>query len=79
MATVQEYSFEVRLVAVVNIKAEDEITAQQVVISSALGSPGVSEINLANSAAVVSGKMAKIIDIEFYVDEDSITRRGRVL
>ena len=52
MATVQEYSFEVRLVAVVNIKAEDEITAQQVVISSALGSPGVSEINLANSAAV---------------------------
>jgi hypothetical protein len=76
---VQEYSFEVRLVAVVNVRAEDERTAQQVVISSALGSPGVSEINLANSSALVSGKVAKIIDIEFYVEEDSVKRRGRLL
>jgi hypothetical protein len=68
----QEYVFEVDLVAVVTVNAETEAHARDVVVSSALGSPSAEEISLANQADFLKGKEALIIGIDFAVDESSV-------
>jgi hypothetical protein len=66
----QEYVFEVRLVAVVRVRAENESLAREVVVS-ALGSPSTEEVRLANEADFLMGKQATILAVDFSVDEGS--------
>jgi hypothetical protein len=69
----QKYEFAVRIVAVVRVRAENESQAREAVASSsAIASPSTDEINLANQAAVVMGKEATIVAVDFSVDEDSV-------
>ena len=64
----QEYQFEVRLVAVVLVRAQNESLADEVV-SSALGSPSTEEIRLANEAGFLMGREATIVAVNFSVDQ----------
>jgi hypothetical protein len=57
-----DYEFEVTIIAVVRVQAENEERAREVIASSALGSPGNEEIRRANKA--LEGKAATIIAIE---------------
>jgi hypothetical protein len=66
----QEYLFEVRLVAVVLVRAQNESLARQVA-TSALGSPSTEEVRLANEADFLMGREATIIAVDFSVDESS--------
>jgi hypothetical protein len=66
----QEYLFEVRLVAVVLVRAQNESLASEVV-SSALGSPSTEEIRLANEAGFLMGREATIVAVNFSVDQYS--------
>jgi hypothetical protein len=66
----QEYLFEVRLVAVVLVRAQNESLAGEVV-SSALGSPSTEEIRLANEAGFLMGREATIVAVNFSVDQYS--------
>ena len=50
-ATMQEYAFQVKLVAVVRVRAADEALARKVV-PSVLGSPGTMEITLADGSNI---------------------------
>ena len=69
----QDYEFEVTIVAVVRVRAESEDRACEVVISSALSSPSADEIRLANQGQFLLGKQATIITVEFSgPDEHSI-------
>jgi hypothetical protein len=61
------------IVAAVRVRAENESQARGVVASSsATSSPSADEIRLANQAAVVMGKEATIVAVDFSVDEDSV-------
>lgn len=60
----QEYLFEVRLVAVVLVRAQNESLA-------ALGSPSTEEIRLANEAGFLMGREATIVSVNFSVDQYS--------
>ena len=62
----QEYLFEVRLVAVVLVRAQNESLA-----GSALGSPSTEEIRLANEAGFLMGREATIVAVNFSVDQYS--------
>jgi hypothetical protein len=69
----QDYEFEVTIVAVVRVRAESEHRAREVVVSSALSSPSADEIRLANQGQFLLGKEATIIAVEFSgPDEHSI-------
>jgi hypothetical protein len=57
-----DYEFEVTIIAVVRVQAENEERAREVIASSALGSPGSEEIKRANKA--LEGKAATIVAIE---------------
>ena len=59
-----EYVFEVRLRAVVRVRASDEGVAREVV-SSVLGAPGSVEINLANENNAWLGQRATVTDVDF--------------
>jgi hypothetical protein len=73
VATTQDYEFEVTIVAVVRVRAENEDRAREVIASSALGSPSAEEIRLANQAEFLSGKQATIVAVDFSEpDKDSI-------
>jgi hypothetical protein len=65
VAAMQDYEFEVMIVAVVRVRAENEDRAREVVASSALGSPSAEEIKLANQAEFLSGKQATIVAVDF--------------
>jgi len=60
----QDYEFEVTIVAVVRIRAENEDQAREVVASSALASPSADEIGMANTGQFLLGKQATIIAVE---------------
>jgi hypothetical protein len=60
-----EYAFEVRLRAVVRVRAENEELACKVV-PSVLGSPGSVEIGLANQNNAAIGNTSTVTDVEFY-------------
>ena len=59
-----EYVFEVRLRAVVRVRASDEGVAREVV-SSVLGAPGSVEINLANENNAWLGRPATVTEVDF--------------
>jgi hypothetical protein len=66
----QEYLFEVRLVAAVLVRAQNEGLAREVV-TSALGSPSTEEVRLANEAGFLMGREATIVAVNFSVDQSS--------
>ena len=59
-----EYVFEVRLRAVVRVRASDEGVAREVV-SSVLGAPGSVEINLPNENKPRLGQPAIVTNVDF--------------
>jgi hypothetical protein len=66
----QEYLFEVKVVALVLVRAQNENFAREVV-TSALGSPSIEEVRLANQADFVMGRKATTVAVDFSVDENS--------
>jgi hypothetical protein len=66
----QEYLFEVGLVAAVLVRAQNENLAREVV-TSALGSPSTEEVRLANEAGFLMGREATIVAVNFLVDQSS--------
>jgi hypothetical protein len=60
----KEYSFEVRLRAVVRVRASSKEQASKVV-ESVLGAPGADEIGLANKNNVGVGRTATVAGVEF--------------
>lgn len=66
----QEYLFEVGLVAAVLVRAQNESLAREVV-TSALGSPSTEEVRLANEAGFLMGREATILAVNFLVDQSS--------
>jgi hypothetical protein len=57
-----DYEFDVTIVAVVRVKAENEDRAREVMAFSALSSPGTEEIRRANNT--LEGKAATIVAVE---------------
>ena len=64
-ATAQEYAFQVKLVAVVRVRATDEVLARKV-IPSVLGSPGTAEIRLVNESNNSLGLEATVTVVDFF-------------
>jgi hypothetical protein len=64
-----EYVFEVKLRAVVRVRATEEHVARKVV-SSVLGSPGNLEIELANQNNAAVGRPATVTDVNFLQEND---------
>jgi hypothetical protein len=58
------------------VRAQSESLAREVVTSSALASPSVDEIKLANLAGFIGGKKATLVSVDFSVDEDSVKLIG---
>ena len=69
-ATVQEYAFQVKLVAVVRVRATDEVLARKV-IPSVLASPGTAEIRLVNESNNSLGLEVTVIVVDFFTKGDS--------
>jgi hypothetical protein len=69
-ATVQEYAFQVKLVALVRVRAPDETLARKVV-PSILGSPGTAEISLINETNNSLGLKATVTVVDFFAKDDS--------
>ena len=65
-----EYVFEVKLRAVVRVRAEDEETARKV-IPTVFGAPGTLEIGLANENNAAVGQVATVRDVDFVQDNDA--------
>jgi hypothetical protein len=61
---VQEYAFEVKLVAMVRVRARDESLARKV-LTSALGSPNAAELRLAHDSGSSIGRSAPITLVSF--------------
>jgi hypothetical protein len=68
----QDYEFEVTILALVRVRAQNEPRAREVVASSALASPSADEIKLANQAEFLLRKEATIVAVDFSVDGDSV-------
>lgn len=66
----QEYAFEVKLVAVVRVRATEEVFARKVV-PSVLGSPGTVEISLANETNTMLGLNATVTEVDFSAEGTS--------
>jgi hypothetical protein len=69
-ATEPEYAFQVKLVAVVWVRATDKVVARKV-IPSVLGSPGTAEIRLVNETNNSLGLKATVTGVDFLVKGDS--------
>jgi len=69
-ATVQEYAFQVKLVAVVRVRATDEVLARKI-IPSVLGSPGTAEIRLVNESNNSLGLNATVTVVDFFAKSES--------
>jgi hypothetical protein len=65
-----EYVFEVKLRAVVRVRATDEETARKVV-PTVLGAPGTLEIGLANQNNEAVGRAATVTDVDFVQENDA--------
>lgn len=68
-ATVQEFAFQVKFVAVVRVRAADEALARKVV-PSVLGSPGTAEIELVNGTNNALGLNATVTVVDFFANGD---------
>ena len=62
----KDFTFEVNLVAVVRVRADDEIVARKVV-PTVLTAPGTVEIRLANENNAAVGNRATITDVAFSI------------
>jgi hypothetical protein len=62
----EDFAFEVNLVAVVRVRADVENLARKVV-PTVLGAPGVVEIRLANENNAASGHHATVTDVDFSI------------
>jgi hypothetical protein len=80
-----EYMFEVKLVAVVRVRASDESLARRV-LPSVLGSPGTAEISVANDNHAALGWNATVTEVSFSmerrpmlvaIDQKGVKRRRR--
>jgi hypothetical protein len=78
MTAMPDYEFEVTIVAVLRVQAENENLARDIVASSApLASPSADVIRLANEGEFLLGKQATIVAIDFEKpDQDSIKLIG---
>jgi hypothetical protein len=65
-----EYAFEVRLRAVVRVRAANEDVARQVV-HTVLGAPGALEIELANQNNAAVGRAATVTAVDIVQDNDA--------
>jgi hypothetical protein len=65
-----DYMFEVKLVAVVRVRALEESLARRV-LPSVLGSPSTAEISLANETHAGIGWNATLIAVDFSIDENA--------
>jgi hypothetical protein len=65
-----EYTFEVRVRAVVRVRATDEEVARQVV-PSVLGPPHSLEIGLANENNAAVGWSATVTEVQFTQEDDA--------
>lgn len=65
----QEYVFEVPLVALVRVRARTSEMAREVVVTPVVSPPSSETIRLANEANFDTGKRAPIIDITFSVKD----------
>jgi hypothetical protein len=63
------YVFEVKLRAVVRVRATDEEVARKVV-PTVLGAPGTLEIGLANENNQAVGRAATVTDVDFVQEND---------
>jgi hypothetical protein len=70
----QDYEFEVTIIAVVRVRAENEGLARQALGSSALASPSTDEIRMANEGEFLLGKQATIIAVDFSKPDDQSVR-----
>jgi len=68
----QDYEFEVTIVAVVRVRPDDENRARELVASSALSSPSAEEIRQANRA--LEGKAATILAVEISAPEKEVVK-----
>jgi len=69
-ATEPEYAFQVKLVAVVWVRATDKVVARKV-IPSVFGSPGMAENRLVNSFNDSLALTATVIAVDFFVKGES--------
>jgi hypothetical protein len=74
----QDYEFEVTIVAVVRVRAETEPSARTVIASSALSSPSSDEIRMANEGEFLLGKQATIVAVDFDKPDEESVRLIRV-
>ena len=65
-----EYVYEVKLRAVVRVRAADEEVARKVV-PTVLGSPGTVEIELANQNNASIGQTATVTDVDFVQENEA--------
>jgi hypothetical protein len=65
-----QYVFEVKLRAVVRVRADNEEVARKVV-PTVLGSPGSVEIVLANENNAAIGRTATVTDVDFVPDNEA--------
>jgi hypothetical protein len=65
-----EYVYEVRLRAVVRVRAADEEVARKVV-PTVLGSPGTVEIELANQNNTAIGRTATVTDVDLVQENEA--------
>ena len=65
-----EYVYEVRIRAVVRVRAADEDVARKVV-PTVLGSPGTVEIELANQNNAAIGRTATVTDVDFVQEREA--------
>jgi hypothetical protein len=73
-----EFVFEVKLRAVVRVRATEEDVARNVV-SSVLGSPGSLEIELANQNNAAVGRPATVTDVDFMQENDPRLLKGDIV
>jgi hypothetical protein len=71
-ATMDDFAFTVNILAVVRVRADDEIVAREIV-PTVLGSPSTAEIGLTNENNAVFSNGAVVTNVDFLVDEGSIT------
>jgi hypothetical protein len=69
---VDDFAFTVNIVAVVRVRAAEESIARRVV-PTVLGAPGTVELRLANEGNAVLAHHATITNVDFSVEEGSIT------
>ena len=62
----EDFAFEVYLVAVVRVRADDKSVARKVV-PTVLGPPGPVEIGLANENNAARGSHATVTDVDFSI------------